>query len=69
MNRQECKIGMKVCLIQDIGFGRQKRRREGKVVGMYSNYAVVKLLDKYNSAFFYWELAEIEDKDDANEKQ
>ena len=30
MNRQECKIGMKVCLIQDIGFGRQKRRREGK---------------------------------------
>lgn len=68
MNRQECKIGMKVCLIQDAGFGRQKKKREGEVIGMYSNYAVVRLLNKYNSAFFYWELTEVKEKDDANEK-
>lgn len=68
MNRQECKIGMKVCLIQDTGFGRQKKKREGEVIGMYSNYAVVRLLNKYNSAFFYWELTEVKEKDDANEK-
>lgn len=61
MNRRDCKIGMKVCLNEDLAKGRLKVKRIGEVVGVYERYAVVRILNKYNSGFFYSELTEYND--------
>lgn len=51
---------MKVNLIEDFHFGRKKTPRTGVIIGIYPSFALVRILDKYNSAFFYYQLSEAE---------
>lgn len=61
MDKKDCKVGMKVKFTERISF-KNKQERTGTVVGVYSTYAVIKILDKYNSAFFFRDIHEIENK-------
>lgn len=64
MNRQDCKIGMEVKVTQKPGISRKiKREKIGKIMGLYRNYAVIRLEAGYNEAYFYSEINEINDNE------